>query len=118
MNIKKILRSKIQVTPSKDFDEKFWNRFEKEFEKEHRRFSLWSIWGVGGAVAALLILLAILPQFSSNFHNKEYLAFSKVEAQELASTVADALIDTNSYLLDDLDIEELLDDDDKIADTY
>lgn len=117
MSLKKIMRYKTKVTPSRDFDKKFWDRFEKEFEKENSRFSSWSYFAIGGAVAALVVLFVALPQFSKQFQQKEIIAQNQVETQKLLDEVADDLVSSNEYLLDDLDISDLLDDEDKIADT-
>ena len=116
--LKRILREKLNVTPSKDFDKKFWQRFEHEFDKEERSLTSWSIWGSGLAIAALMIFMIVVPQFSSNFHSKENLAVSSVEAANLAVAITEDLIESNSYITEDLDIDELLDEEAQIADNF
>lgn len=115
--IKKVLREKLKVTPSKDFDKKFWNKFEAEFDKESRGLSHWSLWGSGLAVAALVTLLVFVPQFSKNFSSKEGEALALVQNQKMLQQVTEDLVDVNAYIVEDLELEDLLDEDYQLADT-
>ncbi|MCK5883308.1 MAG: hypothetical protein KAG61_06440 [Bacteriovoracaceae bacterium] len=97
MNIKKILSRKSEIRPGKDFDKKFWNKFDGEFDKENRKLRSWG-WGTAFAAAAVFaIIMVSVPQFSDNFNSK--LSSSEVDA------IVDEMLQLNSYLNDDLEVD-------------
>lgn len=97
MNIKKIFSKKSEIRPGKDFDKKFWNKFDDEFEKEDRKLRSWG-WGTAFAAAAVLVIVLIAaPPFGDNFN-------SKLTASEV-DMIVDEMLQMNSYLDDDLDVD-------------
>ncbi len=101
MNIKKILSRKSEIRPGKDFDKKFWNKFDDEFEKEGRKIHSWLVGSVLAAMAVFAMVVFVAPPFEDNFK-------SKLTAEQI-DEIVNEMIAMNSYVDDNLDVDVAID---------
>jgi hypothetical protein len=84
--LKKSLIEKLDVTPSSDFDSRFFEKLEKE-KKRPRVFASWLTWAISGCATASVLFIAINSYrgLTPTFNHKEYVE----SALEIQSTMTD-----------------------------
>lgn len=107
-NLKKSLQKKMNVTPSADFDARFFTKLEQE-KKRPGVFANWITWAISGCATASVLFIAINNYNATQrtFNHKEYvetaMEIQNTMTEDISEDISnDDMIDLTSVSADEI----------------